>query len=139
MSQDANVQKAKGDYLENRIIYKTIGEDVSASVENINDALNRIEEIKANNSLSYSDWSQETIDDYNFAVKQYNESMNDYTKQIEDYETKVNELEETNTLKSRKISDLLLNSASVIDRKQEVQETSVEENIKDLDDIIGGL
>ena len=63
----------------------------------------------------------------------------DYTKQIEDYETKVNELEETNTLKSRKISDLLLNSASVIDRKQEVQETSVEENIKDLDDIIGGL
>ena len=63
----------------------------------------------------------------------------DYTKQIEDYETKVNELEETNTLKSRKISDLLLNSASVIDRKQEVQETSVEENIKDMDDIIGGL
>lgn len=83
MSQDANVQKAKEDYLENRIVYKTIGEDVSASVENINDALSRIEEIKANNSSSYSDWSQDTIDDYNMAVKQYNESMDDYTKQIE--------------------------------------------------------
>lgn len=63
----------------------------------------------------------------------------DYTKQIEDYETKVNELEETNTLKSRKISDLLLNSASVIDKKQNVQEISVEETVKDLDEIIGGL
>ena len=63
----------------------------------------------------------------------------DYTKQIEDYETKVNELEETNNLKSRKISDLLLNSASVIDKKQNVQEISVEETVKDLDEIIGGL
>lgn len=63
----------------------------------------------------------------------------DYTKQIEDYETKVNELEETNNLKSRKISDLLLNSASVIDKKQNVQEITVEETVKDLDEIIGGL
>lgn len=64
----------------------------------------------------------------------------DYTKQIEDYETKVNELEETNNLKSRKISDLLLNSASVIDKKENVQvETDLDDNIKDLDEIIGGL
>ena len=65
----------------------------------------------------------------------------DYTKQIEEFKTKVDELEETNNLKSRKISDLLLNTGSVIDNKniQQVQETSEDDEVKDLDEIIGGL
>lgn len=67
----------------------------------------------------------------------------DYTKQIEDYETKVNELEETNNLKSRKISDLLLNSASVIDKNKgsndEKSDDNSDDEVCDLDDLIGGL
>ena len=68
----------------------------------------------------------------------------DYTKQIEEFEVKVNELEETNTLKSRKISDLLLNSGSVIDNKKgenrvkSTDESGGEEAV-DLEDLIGGL
>ena len=66
----------------------------------------------------------------------------DYTKQIAEFETKVNELEETNTLKSRKISDLLLNSGSVIDKRGNQAETSTEsggEEVEDLEKLIGGL
>lgn len=68
----------------------------------------------------------------------------DYTNQIQEFETKVNELEETNTLKSRKISDLLLNSGSVIDTKKggNVTETTSESDggeALDLDELIGGL
>ena len=64
----------------------------------------------------------------------------DYTKQIEEFEIKVNTLEETNILKSKKISDLLLNSASVIDKIKGVDETTQEdEEVKDLDEIIGGI
>ena len=65
----------------------------------------------------------------------------DYTKQIEEFEIKVNTLEETNILKSKKISDLLLNSASVIDKIKGVDETTQEENeeVRDLDEIIGGI
>ena len=65
----------------------------------------------------------------------------DYTKQIEEFELKVNTLEETNILKSKKISDLLLNSASVIDKIKGVDETTQEENeeVRDLDEIIGGI
>ena len=68
----------------------------------------------------------------------------DYTTQIQEFEAKVNELEETNTLKSRKISDLLLNSASVIDNKKgengvkSTDESGGEEAV-DLEDLIGGL
>lgn len=83
MSEDVNVQKAKEDYLENRLLYKMVSDDVSTSVDNVNDALERIEKIKASNSLSYSEWSQDTIDDYNAAVKQYNESMDAYTSKLE--------------------------------------------------------
>ena len=64
----------------------------------------------------------------------------DYTKQIEEFQVKVNTLEETNILKSKKISDLLLNSASVIDKIKGVDETTQEdEEVKDLDEIIGGI
>lgn len=65
----------------------------------------------------------------------------DYTTQIQEFEMKVNELEETNTLKSRKISDLLLNSASVIDntQKQGQQTETVEDDVVDLDELIGGI
>ena len=68
----------------------------------------------------------------------------DYTTQIAEFESKVNELEETNNLKSRKISDLLLNSASVIDTKNggNVTETTTESGggeVVDLDELIGGL
>lgn len=68
----------------------------------------------------------------------------DYTTQIQEFEAKVNELEETNTLKSRKISDLLLNSASVIETKNggKATETTAEsggEEVADLEDLIGGL
>lgn len=65
----------------------------------------------------------------------------DYTKQIEEFQVKVNTLEETNILKSKKISDLLLNSASVIDKIRGVDETTQEENeeVRDLDEIIGGI
>ena len=65
----------------------------------------------------------------------------DYTKQIEEFQVKVNTLEETNILKSKKISDLLLNSASVIDKIKGVDETTQEENeeVRDLDEIIGGI
>ena len=65
----------------------------------------------------------------------------DYTTQIQEFEMKVNELEETNTLKSRKISDLLLNSASVIDntQKQGQQTETVEDHVVDLDELIGGI
>ena len=68
----------------------------------------------------------------------------DYTTQIAEFEAKVNELEETNTLKSRKISDLLLNSASVIETKKGVNatETTAESGggeVADLEDLIGGL
>lgn len=65
----------------------------------------------------------------------------DYTRQIEEYETKVNELEETNNLKSRKISDLLLSTPAVIDNtnQQEGSQGDDEEEIKDLDDLISEL
>ena len=68
----------------------------------------------------------------------------DYTTQIAEFEAKVNELEETNTLKSRKISDLLLNSASVIETKKgaNTTETTHESGggeVVDLEDLIGGL
>ena len=64
----------------------------------------------------------------------------DYTKQIEEFQVKVDTLEETNILKSKKISDLLLNSASVIDKIKGVDETTQEdEEVKDLDEIIGGI
>lgn len=64
----------------------------------------------------------------------------DYTRQIEEFETKVNELEETNNLKSRKISDLLLSTPAVIDTKQqEGSQGDDEEEIKDLDDLISEL
>lgn len=65
----------------------------------------------------------------------------DYTRQIEEFETKVNELEETNNLKSRKISDLLLSTPAVIDTKQQEgsQGDDEEEEIRDLDDLISEL
>lgn len=64
----------------------------------------------------------------------------DYTRQIEEYETKVNELEETNNLKSRKISDLLLSTPAVIDTKQqEGSQGDDEEEVRDLDDLISEL
>lgn len=63
----------------------------------------------------------------------------DYTKQIEEFETKVNELEETNNLKSRKISDLLLSTPAVIDKQQEGSQGEDEEEIRDLDDLISDL
>ena len=68
----------------------------------------------------------------------------DYTTQIAEFETKVNELEETNNLKSRKISDLLLNSASVIDtqKRGKQAETTTEsdgEEVVDLEELIGGI
>lgn len=68
----------------------------------------------------------------------------DYTTQIAEFETKVNELEETNTLKSRKISDLLLNSGTAIQTKTggNVTETTAESGggeALDLDELIGGL
>ena len=52
----------------------------------------------------------------------------DYTTQIAEFETKVNELEEVNTLKSRKISDLLLNTGSVIDTKKEQGQENTSED-----------
>lgn len=65
----------------------------------------------------------------------------DYTTQIQEFETRVNELEETNNLKSRKISDLLLNSGSVIDNTQKSgqQTETVEDEVVDLDELIGGI
>ena len=63
----------------------------------------------------------------------------DYTKQIEEFETKVNELEETNNLKSRKISDLLLSTPAVIDKQQEGSQGDDEEEVRDLDDLISEL
>lgn len=64
----------------------------------------------------------------------------DYTRQIEEFETKVNELEETNNLKSRKISDLLLSTPAVIDTKQqEGSQGDDEEEVRDLDDLISEL
>ena len=65
----------------------------------------------------------------------------DYTRQIEEFETKVTELEETNNLKSRKISDLLLSTPAVIDTKQQEgsQGDDEEEEIRDLDDLISEL
>lgn len=65
----------------------------------------------------------------------------DYTRQIEEFETKVNELEETNNLKSRKISDLLLSTPAVIDntKQQEGSQGDDEEEVRDLDDLISEL
>lgn len=90
---------------------------------------------------------QEKIEQLTSQLKEKDEQIEvltaqsvDYTKQIEEFTNKVNELEETNNLKSRKISDLLLNSGSVIDNKKEEQvETTSDDDVQDLDEIIGGL
>ena len=82
---------------------------------------------------------QTTLQDKEQQIEVLTAQSADYTKQIADYETKVNELEETNNLKSRKISDLLLNTASVIDKKATEQVEEPQDDVEDLDILIGGL
>ena len=78
------------------------------------------------------------IEEKDTTIGELNSAIDTHLKTIDDFNVRVNELEETNNLKSKKISDLILNSS--FGKNEEKQNTQTqEEKVIPLDELIGGM
>lgn len=78
------------------------------------------------------------IEEKDAKIGELDSAIETHIKTIDDFNIRVNELEETNNLKSKKISDLILNSSfGQNDSKQE--NIKQEEKVIPLEELIGGM